>query len=139
MRLQQKLVQGKFGLETVNETGAILRTDASEKVGGENFGLRPMELLASGLASCASIDILLILEKQRQRVDRYEVQIDAARVDDTPAIFKQINLIISLFGEINEEKAKKAADLTFTKYCSVSKILEKSCQINYSIQVNPTV
>ena len=137
MKLTLKRINDKFAFETTNETGATVITDASPEIGGENKGLRPMELLASGLASCASIDILLILEKQRQIITDYSVEINAVRKTTVPAIFDQIELKLVFFGEINEKKAEKAAELTFSKYCSVSKILEKTCTINYTLSINP--
>ena len=39
-------------------------------------------------------------------------------------------------GDFKPEKALRAVDLSFDKYCSVSKTLEKTSKINYSVYLN---
>ena len=39
-------------------------------------------------------------------------------------------------GEINPEKAARAAQLSFEKYCSVSKTMEPNVTVNYEVYVN---
>lgn len=128
-----------FEFEAKSESGLTIRMDASESIGGQNLGMRPMEVLASSLAGCSSIDILNILYKQKQAVTSYAVELTAIRSDELPGIFKEIHLSIFLDGTIDEAKAQKAADLSFGKYCSVSKMLEPLCEITYSVHVNATI
>ena len=71
MKLALKLVESPFVLEATNESGISLKMDATEKIGGQNKGMRPMEILASSLAGCMSIDVMLIMQKQRQEVTYY--------------------------------------------------------------------
>lgn len=100
-------------------------------------GARPMELVAMGLASCSSIDVLSILQKQRQQVDRYEVSVEAERdYDNVPAVFKHIHLHFSVEGKVDPPKVQRAIELSLTKYCSVSKMLEKTASITYAYTVN---
>lgn len=110
--------------------------DATPDIGGENAGLRPMQVLASSLAGCSSIDILNILYKQKQQIDDYQVEIKAERADTIPKVFTHIHLIINIKGKVDVEKAQRAADLSFEKYCSVSKMLEPTCKISYEVNVN---
>jgi putative redox protein len=42
--------------------------DSSPESGGENFGVRPMQMLLMGLGGCSAIDVIAILRKQRQDV-----------------------------------------------------------------------
>jgi putative redox protein len=54
-----------------------------------------------------------------------------------PAPFQEINVSLFLEGEdISPEKAKRAAQLSFDKYCSVSKSLDPNIKINQIIFVN---
>ena len=53
-----------------------------------------------------------------------------------PALFKKINVTVILEGDILEDKAKRAVNLSFDKYCSVSKTLEHTAEISYSILLN---
>lgn len=108
---------------------------ASPKLEVGNSGFRPMELLLVSLGGCMSIDVLSILDKQKQVVDNYEVELTAEREDAIPAIFKTIHMHIIIDGEIAEKKLQRAIDLGVEKYCSVYKILSPTAdiQIKYSL------
>lgn len=136
MQLIMKRVNKAFHFQTENESGQTLDMDASPEIGGENAGLRPMQVLASSLAGCSSIDILNILYKQKQEVEDFTVNIEAKRADGIPAIFTNIHLKIYIKGEVDLAKAERAAQLSFEKYCSVSKMLEGNCEITYEVSVN---
>ena len=134
MNIVLNRLQAPFVLQATNETGNSIQFDASESIGGKGEGIRPMEALASSLAACASIDILLILKKQKSEPESYQVEIKAERVDTVPAIFKSIHLIFKFKG-VDLDKAKRAVELSMTKYCSVTKMLEKSCEITFETEV----
>ncbi|MGM0636060.1 MAG: OsmC family protein [Bacteroidota bacterium] len=96
----------------------------------------PMELILMGVAGCSSIDIVHILEKQNLQLDDLDVAVEGLRNETIPKVFNTIDLSIKMKGEIPENKAKRAVQLSFDKYCSVSKMLEKSVKINYKIELN---
>jgi putative redox protein len=133
VKLDLKLIKSPFVLEVKNESGISIKMDATEKIGGKNKGMRPMEVLASALAGCMSIDILLILKKQRQEVSFYEVNVDANRKDAVPAAFETIHLVFSFNKEVDLEKALAAVHLSHEKYCSVSASLNP--EINIQLEV----
>ncbi|AEA45986.1 OsmC family protein [Fluviicola taffensis] len=134
MKLELKLTESPFVLEVKNESGISLKMDATEKIGGKNKGMRPMEVLASSLAGCMSIDILLILQKQRQIVSFYEVNIDANRKDDVPSPFETIHLVFTFNQEVDIEKANAAIQLSYEKYCSVSASLNPAINIQLEVR-----
>jgi putative redox protein len=136
MKIQLQRKNNAFKFEAKSEQGLTINMDASESIGGENLGMRPMEVLASSLAGCSSIDILNILYKQKQTVEDYSVELEGKRSDELPGVFTDIHLKINLKGTIDAEKAQRAADLSFGKYCSVSKMIEPVCNITYSVHVN---
>jgi len=43
---------------------------------------------------------------------------------------------VYLEGDLPESKAKRAVDLSITKYCSVAKILESTAKVTYSTYLN---
>jgi putative redox protein len=135
MKLKLNKVQGTFGMQAENEDGQTMNFDANSEIGGEGFGVRPMEAVAASLAACASIDVLLILKKQRIVLEDYQVDISANRQDAVPALFDNINLTYSFTGTDEKEKIQRAVDLSMEKYCSVSKILEPTCKITYTINL----
>ncbi|RZM24920.1 MAG: OsmC family peroxiredoxin, partial [Pedobacter sp.] len=77
-----------------------------------------------------------ILTKQKEPLDDIKIKINATRKDEEPAIFELIDIHFSLYGALSEQKVKRALDLTFEKYCSVSNILGRSATINFSYSLH---
>lgn len=99
-------------------------------------GVSPMELLLMGVGSCSAIDIIHILKKQRQDITSYKVDVTGERYElDDSKPFKSMNVTVFLEGDIHPDKAKKAADLSFEKYCSVSKSFDKCVEITYNVEI----
>jgi putative redox protein len=98
---------------------------------------RPMDLLLMGLASCSSVDIVKILKKQKQTIVDYRVEVNAKRQENlVPSLFDTITLKFIFEGDISPLKIERAVSLSVEKYCSVSKILEPTAQINYELELN---
>jgi len=118
-----------------NDSGydfAIASTDEME-------GVSPMEMIALGVGGCSSIDILTILEKQRQSVDDFSVDVDGERAtDEGPAVFTSLHVHYRVDGEVEPEKVRRAIELSLDKYCSVSHMLEATVPISYAFTVNGT-
>ena len=100
-------------------------------------GVSPMELLLMGVAGCSSIDIISILKKQKQKFKNLYIEVEGKREDgELPSLFTQIHADVFIEGEVDSKKAYKASELSFTKYCSVSKTLEATADISFSVYVN---
>ena len=129
MEVKLKRINHGFHFEAINEDKIKINIDANPEIGGEGKGVRPMQLVLMGLGGCASIDLGLILKKQRQKLVDYQVEVSATR-DETPAkAFKSINVHFNLIGNLDAEKVEKAIELTLTKYCSVALSLSKDIEI----------
>ena len=121
-----------------NEDGNRIEMDGSPGIGGEGKGVRPMEVMLMGLAGCSTIDIVTILEKMRQPLDDVKVSVSVTRREgEVPSLFKVITIDYQLYGNLQEDKAKRAIELSLEKYCSVAKIMEKTAEINYTYSINP--
>jgi len=119
-----------------NATDNSILMDGSEAIGGKGNGVRPMETLLMGVAGCSCIDIVLILKKMKQNIRDIKVDVKAERVKVADATqFKTIHLHYKLWGDIKEAKLEKAIDISLEKYCSVSKILEKTAKITSSYEL----
>ena len=119
-----------------NEGGVSIHIDGAPSIGGENKGLRPMELLLAGIGGCSSIDIIGILNKQRQVITDFQILIDGEREKDKiPSLFENIHVHFILSGDLDEKKVKRAIDLSMNTYCSVTKTLEKTAKITYSHEI----
>ena len=137
MKVELKRVNEAFHFEAVGTAGVPVHIDGSPDIGGENAGARPMEMILMGLGGCSAIDIVLILQKQRQVIEDMSITIDGERVpNETPSVFKNIHVHYNFKGDLNEEKVKRAIELSMDKYCSVTAILNKTAVITHSFSIN---
>lgn len=91
----------------------------------QQLGAKPMELILMGLGGCASYDVVSILKKSRQAISDVRCEITAERADTIPAVFTHIHLHFVVTGEdIKEAQVAKAVELSATKYCSATAMLE---------------
>ncbi|SHG24188.1 putative redox protein [Fodinibius roseus] len=125
-------------MEAANEEGGRIRMDGSRKVGGLEGGMSPMQLLLAGAGGCSAIDIIGILEKQKQELQDLEVVVDGDRQKTgTYSEFKTIHMHYIFTGDLDQRKVERAISLSLNKYCSVSKTLEKTSEITHSFEINP--
>ena len=125
VNLQRK--KGDFGFEATDANGHTVRMDTSIETGGDNFGVRPMQMLLMGLGGCSAIDIVMILKKQRQQVNDFSIHIEGEReLGKDATLWQQVKIVFTLTGTIDKEKAERACELSMNKYCSVAETLKKS-------------
>ena len=132
MKLNLKRIEAPFVLELSNEANNKVIIDANPAIGGKGLGFRPMELLAGSLASCASIDTLLILQKQRIELLDYSVEINAVRKEGEPSPFEKIELSFRFDAAVDLVKANKAIALSLQKYCSVAASLNNQIELIFT-------
>jgi putative redox protein len=125
-----------FHFNAKNESNLNLNIDGSSSIGGENKGFSPMELMLSGMASCSTIDLLLILKKQKQLVSTINIEASAERMDTPAKEFKSVHLHYILEGEIVEKKLERAIDLAVSKYCSALLSLNPTIVITTDFSIN---
>lgn len=117
-------------------SGHSLLLSAGENNGGKDNCLRPLELLLLGLGGCSSIDVISILKKSRQEVSDCEVSISAERFDGVPAYFTRITCHFVVTGtDLSDNQVKRAVDLSFEKYCSVSLMLGEKAELAWSYEI----
>ena len=138
-KIELSRVHGDFGFEAKDENGHTLRMDSSPESGGQNFGVRPMQSLLMALAGCSAIDVLTILKKQRQAVTDYKMVINGSReAGKEPSLWQDIDVEFHIYGDVDEDKAYKAAELSIGKYCSVAATLTGAgAAIQWKVLVHP--
>jgi putative redox protein len=137
MKVTLNRVNDNFHFELKNERGHIVNVDSRPEFGGNDMGPSPMELILMGVAGCSAIDMISILKKQRQEITSFKAEVEGERVQAGEAKpFKDIHVVFYLEGSIVPEKASKAAQLSFDKYCSVSKTLEPNVTVHYKVVLN---
>lgn len=137
--IELERVHGDYGFEAKDSLGHTVRIDTSPETGGENFGARPMQLLLMGLAGCSGIDVISILKKQRQDVKGYKMVVNGDReAGKEPSLWKDIWVEFHIYGNVDEDKAKRAAELSMEKYCSVAATLRGAgAHIRWTVTVHP--
>ena len=137
MNVSLERINEDYLFEVTNANGMRVRLDNNSKTTGEVQGVSPMELLLMGVAGCSSIDIVAILNNQKINPKVLKMEVHGHRhKNEVPSLFYQIDIDIYLEGDFSPEKAKRAAQLSFDKYCSVSKTLEHTAKINHNVILN---
>lgn len=123
----QGTVKWVDGVQFLAESGSghSVVMDGSPDHGGRNTGVRPMEMLLLGLGGCSAFDVMTILGKSRQAVTDCRVELNAERAEGVPSPFTKIHMRFVVTGRaLKEAQVKRAVELSATKYCSASIMLE---------------
>jgi putative redox protein len=124
----------KFLGESGSGHGVLM--DGSTETGGENLGVRPMEMLLMGMGGCTAIDVVHILRKGRHDVKGCELELEAERAETDPKVFTKIRITYTVKGTgLSEAAVKRAIDLSAEKYCSASIMLGRSAQITHDYKI----
>ncbi len=135
MKITLNRLNDEFLFECKNSAGNIILLDNTRQEDAK--GVSPMESVLMAVAGCSGIDIVMILKKQRQIITSFKAEVEGERVEVEDAKpFKSIRVVFFLEGEIDTKKALKAVQLSFEKYCSVSKTLEPNVTVTYGLWVN---
>ena len=119
-----------------SDSGHSVVMDGAPDAGGRNLGIRPMEMLLLGLGGCTAFDVVSILQKSRQKMVDCEVEIEAERADDIPKVFTKIHIHFIVSGnDLDPKKVDKAVSLSADKYCSASRMLEKTAAITHDFEI----
>src|SRR6201987_3723288 len=97
-------------------------------------GPTPMEAVLMALCACTSVDVVSILEKKREPLISLTVSATAEQAAAPPRVFTRIGLVYLVGGAVSKKAAEDAVALSKNKYCSVSKMLEKAVQIDFTIE-----
>lgn len=136
MKVTLKKVDNDFHLQGFGTSGVPVNLDGAESIGGHNQGARPMELMLMALGSCSAMDMISILRKQKLEIEDFNVEINASRREnETPSIFEKIHMTFLFKGNLDEEKIKRAVELSVEKYCSVYNIIKETAEITYSYKI----
>lgn len=101
------------------------------------LGVKPSDLLLMAAGACSAYDIVEILKKQRQNLRDLEIRCSGEQEADPPYTFRKIHLHYIIYGDVDEEKLKRAIELSENKYCSVLSTLKPTVNVtsDYEIRV----
>ncbi len=114
--------KGGMAFEGAGASGQVLRMDAHPDHGGSDTGVSPVEALLASAAACSAMDVISILEKKKQVVTKYWIEVDGERnpPGDWPRPFKTITIKHFIEGEnLDEAAVARSVQLSDEKYCPV--------------------
>ena len=119
-----------------SHSGHSITMDGPPEIGGNNLGVRPMEMLLLGVAGCTMIDVVTTLKKMRQDLTNCETKLSAERADEHPKVFTDIHIQFIVKGQdLDPKKVEKAITLSAEKYCSASIMLGKTASISHDFEI----
>jgi len=96
-----------------------------------------MEMVLMSLGACTATDMVIILEKKRQRLVALEVLCSGERAPEPPTVWTKLEVLFRIRGEVDEAAVKHAMDLTEEKYCSVAAMLKKTAAFSWRYELLP--
>lgn len=114
------LVHDDGRYETVTGTGRRLAY-GDDAAAGE---LSPVEMIVVSLAACSAMDVISIVTKKRQQIERYEIHVEAEQRDEYPQVLSTATVTHEVWGpDIAEAAIRRAVELSATKYCPVNAMI----------------
>jgi putative redox protein len=121
------------------DSGHWVTMDGPENFGGSNSAARPKELIMIGLGGCTGSDVVTILQKKRINVEGFEMNITSDVQEEHPQVFTKIHIEYVFYGKsIDPKDVERAIELSMTKYCSVTAMLQKAMPVTHSFRIEET-
>ena len=104
---------------------------------GKIAGASPKKLLLASLAGCTGVDVVELLQKMREPVDRIRMEVEAEQTTEHPKVYSVIRMVYHIYGkDIKEEKVERAITLSQEKLCGVTAMLQKNCPVEYRYEIH---
>ena len=97
----------------------------------------PMEMVLLALGACTATDMVLILEKKRQKLEALEVLCSGERAAEPPTVWVKLDVLFRIRGAVDDAAARHAMSLTEEKYCSVAAMLRKTALFTWRYEILP--
>ncbi len=119
-----------------DDKGHSIVIDAPKGHGGEGSAFSSMQLLLVALGGCTGMDVVNILQKQRQKLTGFEIAVSGERVTEYPRVYGKVHVEYKLKGENLRDKAVRTAiQLSKEKYCSVGATVGKTAKMSHSYSI----
>lgn len=131
-------VQWLDGRAFVGESGSghAVVMDGAPESGGRNIGVRPMEMLLLGLGGCTAFDVVMILERMREKVTALDIGLEAERAAEDPKVFTHVKIVYKLTGRgLKPANVERAINMSAEKYCSASLMIGKTATIEHAFEI----
>jgi len=126
--------KGNMQFESDNPNGKTVLMDTSPESGGHNSGLSPKAMMLSSLAGCSGLDVVSILDKMKVKISDFRIDCYGELTDEHPKYYDTVSVEYHFYGEdLNENKIKKAVDLSVDKYCGVMEMFRRFAKVTTEI------
>lgn len=127
---------GGYGFVGTNASGGRVQIGTVN----DQPGIGPMEMLLLGVAGCTGMDIVSILEKERQKLTGLQVIVSGKKREEYPQIYTNIEIVYMIWGDdISVSSVERAIKLSEDKYCSASAMLAAAAQIHSRYEINQAI
>lgn len=125
-----------LAFDATADTGHTVRIDTTVEGGGLGSGMNPKKMVLGALSACSGMDVVDLLKKMRVPFTKLEIDAEAEQTEEHPKVYKYINLTYKVDAKPEDlDKVTKAVNLSKEKYCGVSAMLAKHCEIHFNIEL----
>jgi putative redox protein len=124
------------GYQFAATTGGGFQLQIGVDEAGNPVGARAKELVCLGLGACSGTNLVSLMKKMRQKVERIDIEVEAEQADTDPMVFTHVVTRYRLYGQgIDPAKVKKALDYIEEKYCGVLHMVNKTAKTEYAFEI----
>ncbi|HWI50572.1 MAG TPA: OsmC family protein [Symbiobacteriaceae bacterium] len=117
-------------------TGHGIQLQVGSDEQGNYVGPGPKELVCLALGSCAGSNVVTLMKKMRQQVEKIEISVEAEQAAEDPMVFTHVLTRYRLYGKgIDPAKVTKALDYIEEKYCGVLHMVNKTAKTEYAFEI----
>ena len=106
---------------------------ATVKIGSNEGEFHAYDFLLGALSACFQATLADILIKRKLEIPTMEIIVTGEKRKETPTTLEWTKMDITVFGEVDEEKFLRSADLA-TKYCSVHTTISKVATMTHEVK-----
>ena len=126
--------QGGMTFESDNPSGKSVIMDTNIEGQDERFGLSPKAMMLSSLAGCTALDVISTLEKMKEDIDDFKIDVSGELTDEHPRYYHSVVVDYHFYGsDLNKKKCERAVDLSVEKYCGVMEMFRRFADVKTNI------
>jgi putative redox protein len=129
--------KGNMVFESDNPRWDSVMMDASADFGGTGSGMAPKAMMLSSLAGCSGLDIVMVLDKMKVKLDDFKMIVEGELTDEHPKYYHAVTVDYHFYGEnLKESKINKAVDLSIEKYCGVMEMFRRFATVTTNVHIH---
>jgi putative redox protein len=128
--------QTGLAFDATSDNNHTIRLDTTVEGGSLDSGMSPKQAVLAALCACSGMDVVSILNKMKVNYSVLTIEAEAEQTDTHPKVFKWVKMAYtSDVAKDDLDKLERAVSLSQEKYCGVSIMLKKHCDITYTIEL----